>query len=96
MLKIKLGLDNQINWIGASHSVRILSEEREALADEATYDVKTDEFVLLGNPKIRDGKNMLTGGTIRFWRGSRRMVCEPSARAIVYSSEKINTGFFEN
>jgi lipopolysaccharide export system protein LptA len=94
-LKIQFGQDNEINWIGASNGVRILSEEREALADEAAYDVKTDEFLLQGSPMVRDGKSSLRGGTIRFWRRDMRVVCEPSARMIVYSDANLRTGFFE-
>lgn len=94
-LEIQTGQDNQINWIGASTGVRILSEGREALAGKAEYDVKTDEFILRDNPKIMEGKNMLMGETIRFWRASRRMVCEPAARVVVYSNEKLKTDFFE-
>ena len=94
-LEIQLGQDNQINWIGASTGVRILTEGREALAGKASYDVKTEEFVLEDSPKIIDGRNMLMGETIRFWKESRRMVCEPSARMVVYSDKKLTTNFFE-
>ncbi|MFA7256375.1 MAG: LptA/OstA family protein, partial [Kiritimatiellales bacterium] len=94
-LEIRLGQDNQINWIGASTGVRILHEGREALAGNAEYDIKTDEFVLQDNPRILDGKNMLMGETIRFWRESKRMVCEPSARLVVYSDDKLQPNFFE-
>lgn len=93
-LEIQTGTDNQINWIGASTGVRILSEGREALAGKATYDVKTDEIVMQDNPRIMDGKNMLMGEQIRFWRGSKRMVCQPSARMVVYSEKKFKTDIF--
>jgi lipopolysaccharide export system protein LptA len=94
-LEIQTGQDNQINWIGASTGVRILSEGREALAGKAEYNVKDDEFVLKDNPRILDGKNMLMGEKIRFWRESQRMICEPSARVVVYSDNKMTTNFFE-
>jgi lipopolysaccharide transport protein LptA len=93
-LEIQTGQDNQINWIGASNGVRILSEGREALAGKATYDVKTDEIVMQDNPRIIDGKNMLMGEQIRFWRNNKRMVCEPSARMVVYSEKKFKTDIF--
>ncbi|MDD3276399.1 MAG: LptA/OstA family protein [Kiritimatiellales bacterium] len=94
-LKIKFGENNQIDWIGASTEVRILHEGKEALAGKATYSVQTDEFLLEDNPRILDGKNMLMGEQIRFWRGSGRMVCEPSARIVVYSDKKFKTDLFE-
>lgn len=93
-LELQTGQDSQINWIGASNGVRILSEGREALAGKATYDVKTDEIVMQDNPRIIDGKNMLMGDQIRLWRGSKRMVCEPSARVVVYSDKKFKTDIF--
>jgi lipopolysaccharide export system protein LptA len=95
VLEIQMGQDNQINWIGASTGVRILNEGREALAGKATYDIKTDEFVLEDNPRIMDGKNMLVGEKIRLWRGSKRMVCEPTARMVFYSDKQLKTNFFE-
>jgi lipopolysaccharide export system protein LptA len=93
-LEIQIGPDHQINWITASTDVRIRSGGREALAGKASYDAKTDEFLLEDQPRLVDGKNVLTGETIRFWRSSRRMVCEPSARMVVYSSEQLKTGLF--
>lgn len=95
VLEIQMGQDNQINWIGASTGVRILNEGREALAGKATYDIKTDEFVLEDNPRIMDGKNMLVGDKIRLWRGSKRMVCEPAARMVFYSDKQLKANFFE-
>lgn len=93
-LEIQTGQDDQINWIGASTGVRILSDGREALAGKAEYNVKNDEFMLKDHPQIRDGKNMLMGETIRFWRGTRRMVCGPKARVVVYSDQQVKTDFF--
>jgi lipopolysaccharide export system protein LptA len=94
-LELQMGQDNQISWIGASTGVRILSDGREALAGKASYDVKTDEFMLEDNPRIIDGKNTLMGDTIRFWRGSQRMVCEPAARVVVDSAQQLKADLFE-
>lgn len=94
-LEIQLGPDNQINWIGAFHDVKIFHEGRKALAGRATYDFQTDEFLLEDHPQIVDGKNILMGEQIRFWRKSLRMVCEPSARLVVYSDGPLKSGLFE-
>ncbi len=93
-LEIQMGQDNQINWIGAFNGVRLLNEGREALAGKAVFDVKTDEIVMQDNPRIMDGKNILMGEQIKFWRGSKRMVCEPSARVVVYSDKQFKTDIF--
>lgn len=94
-LEILFNENNEIDWIGARTDVRILHGERKAYAGSAEYDVKTDEFVLKDQPRIVDGRNVLTGDLIRFWRGDQRMVCEPAARMIVYSDEQFKAGFFE-
>jgi lipopolysaccharide transport protein LptA len=93
-LSIRFGEDNKIDWIDASTGVRIQSDGREAQAGKATYDVKTDTFLLEDNPRITDGKNVLTGEQIRFWRASGKMICEP-ARAVVYSDKELKTELFE-
>jgi lipopolysaccharide transport protein LptA len=94
-LTIRVGEDNKIDWIGASTGVRIQSDGREAQAGKATYDVKTDTFLLEDNPRIVDGRNVLTGEQIRFWRASGRMICEPSARVVFYSDKALKTELFE-
>lgn len=94
-LEVRFDENNEINWIEALGAVKILHEGREAYADQAVYDVETDEFLLEGSPRIVEGKNMLMGDRIRFWRASERMICEPSARLVVYPGQKMNTGLFE-
>lgn len=93
---VRFGENNQIDWIEALTEVRILSEGREAQAGKAVYDVTTDEFLLEDNPKLLDGRNTLLGERIRFWRATGRMVCEPSARLIIYSDDQMKTNIFEN
>lgn len=93
-LEVRFSEKNEINWIEALTGVRILSEGREATAGKAVYDVKTDEFVLEGNPRLRDGRNILSGDRVRFWRTSGRMVCEPQARLVIYPDKNIKTDFF--
>jgi lipopolysaccharide export system protein LptA len=94
-LEVRFDENNEINWIEALGAVRILHEGREANADQAVYDVETDEFLLQGSPRIVEGKNMLMGDRIRFWRASERMICEPSARLVVFPDQKMKTGLFE-
>ena len=95
-MTVRFNEKNQINWIEALTKVRILSEGREGRAEKAMYDAATDEFVLEDNPRLLEGRNVLTGDRIRFWRATGRMVCEPSARLILYSDDKLKTDIFEN
>ena len=93
-LNLSFDENNEINWIEARDEIRILNEGREAYAGKAVYDVKTDEFLLEENPKLVDGKSMLMGDRIRFWRTTGRMVCEP-ARAVIFPGTKFETELFE-
>ena len=95
-MTVRFGENNQIDWIEALREVSIVSEGREAQAGKAVYDVTTDEFLLEENSKILEGRNILLGDRIRFWRATGRMVCEPSARLIIYPDDKTNTKLFEN
>jgi len=94
-LEVRFGERNEINWIEALANVRIVSETRQANAEKAVYDVKTDEFMLEGKPSLKDGKNTLYGERIRFWRATGRMVCEPRARLVIYPDKGLKTDFFE-
>ncbi|HKL22491.1 MAG TPA: LptA/OstA family protein [Tichowtungia sp.] len=94
--KLNLAFDesNEINWIEALGDVRILNEGKKASSGKAVYTAETDEFLLEENPKLIDGKNMLMGDRIRFWRSTGRMVCEP-ARAVIFPDEDFKTQLFE-
>jgi len=96
LLEIRFGENNEIDWIEALADVRIFHEGREAYAGKAVYDVTTDEFLLEDNPKLVDGRNMMLGETIRFWRATGKMICEPSARMVLYPDEKLKTDFLGN
>lgn len=94
-LQLRFSENHEIDWIEALTDVRLQQEGRDAYADKATYDVKTDEFVLEGNPRLVDGKNLLLGERIRFWRASKRMVCEPKARLVIYPDQALDSDLFE-
>ena len=94
-MNVRFGENNEIDWIEALTEVKLHNEGREAHAGRAVYDIATDEFLLEDEPKIVDGRNMLLGERIRFWRATGRMVCEPSARLIMYPDDKFKTELFE-
>jgi len=95
-LKVRFSENNEIDWIEALDGVRLLGEGREAYAERATYEMKTDEFLLENHPKIITGRHILLGDRIRFWRATGRMICEPSARLIVYPDDGGVTELLEN
>lgn len=95
-VRISLKDDNKIDWIKASGGVIIQSQDRKALADRATYEGDEDKFTLEGSPKVMQGQNVMTGDRITFWQKTRRMVCEPNARVLLYLDEETKAKFLKD
>ena len=54
----------------------------------ATYDVATGRIVLAGGPpQMMQGRNILEGEVITFWRDQQKLECKPRARLVVYSED---------
>jgi len=96
MVRLYLKDDNEIDWIEASSEVIIQSDDRKALADKATYDADEGKFTLEGHPKVKQGPNIMTGDRITFWHDTRRMVCEPNARVLLYPDEETKAKFLKD
>ena len=94
LLHLKEG--NEIDWIEARSEVIILSGDRKALADRASYYADDGRFVLDGDPKVKQGPNIMTGDRITFWQESQRMVCEPNARVLLYPTEEMKAKFLKD
>lgn len=88
--------DNKIDWIESLSEVIIQSEDRKALAERATYHADEGKFMLEGKPKVMQGLNIITGDRITFWYETRRMVCEPNARALLYLDEETKAKFLKD
>jgi lipopolysaccharide export system protein LptA len=71
--------------IKAEGGVRLTQEELTADSDVATYDVVTGRIELTGNPRVRRGRDILSGDRILFWRDEEKMICEPNAKLVIYS-----------
>ena len=96
--KVRLYLKegNEIDWIEAQSEVIIQFEDRKALADRASYHADEGKFVLDGDPKVKQGRNIMTGDRIIFWQDTRRMVCEPNARVLLYPDEEMKAKFLKD
>jgi len=96
--KVRLHLKegNEIDWIEAQSEVIIQLDDRKALADRASYHVDEGRFVLDGDPKLKMGRNIMTGDRITFWQKTRRMVCEPNARVLLYPDEETKAKFLKD
>lgn len=96
--KVRLHLKEnfEIDWIEVLSKVIIQSDDRRALADRAIYYADEGRFVLDGDPKVKVGKNIMTGDRITFWQETRRMVCEPNARVLLYPDEEMKAKFLKD
>jgi len=96
--KVRLHLkeNSEIDWIEALSEVIIQLDERKALADRAIYYVDEGRFVLDGDPKVKVGRNIMTGDRITYWRETQRMVCEPNARVLLYPDEEMKAKFLKD
>jgi lipopolysaccharide export system protein LptA len=95
-IRIYLKEGNEIDWIEAIGEVIIQSDDRKALAERATYTADEGKFALEGDPKVKQGLNVMTGDRIEFWHESRRMVCEPNARVLLHLDEETKAKFLKD
>jgi len=95
-LHVYLKGTNEIDWIEARFDVIIQSGERKAIAGKASYYADKEKIVLEENPKMMQGKNIMTGDRITFWTKNRRMVCEPNARLLLYPDANTKLKFMKD
>ena len=80
--------DGGAQTIKAEGKVLLTQGEKKARADVAVYDVPTGRIVLSGGPpQVMQGRNILEGEVITFWRDQQRLECKPRARLVVYSED---------
>ncbi|MEN7973309.1 MAG: LptA/OstA family protein [Verrucomicrobiota bacterium] len=94
--RLYLKESNEIDWIEALFEVIIQTDDRKALANRASYYASEGRFVLEGDPKVKDGRNIMSGDRIIFWQKTRRMVCEPNARVLLYPDEEMKAKFLKD
>ena len=83
-LTVNFNEENKVTTIVAKGHVVIEQMGRKAWAGKATYSIEEGKILLVQNPRVMRGKDVLTGDTITFFRDSQKMVCEPRARLIIY------------
>jgi lipopolysaccharide export system protein LptA len=80
--------DGGAQTIKAEGKVLLTQGDKKARADVATYDVASGRIVLAGGPpQVMQGRNILEGEVITFWRDEQRLECKPRARLVVYSED---------
>jgi lipopolysaccharide transport protein LptA len=87
-LTITFSEDGGAQTIKAEGKVLLTQGDKKARADVATYDVASGKIVLAGGPpQMMQGRNILEGEVITFWRDEQRLECKPRARLVVYSED---------
>ena len=80
--------DGGAQTIKAEGKVLLTQGDKKARSDVATYDVASGKIVLAGGPpQVMQGRNILEGEVITFWRDEQRLECKPKARLVVYSED---------
>ena len=87
-LTIVLTEDGGAQTVKAEGQVLLTQGDKKARADMATYDVKSGRIVLAGGPpQVMQGRNILEGEVITFWRDERKVEWKPRARLILYTED---------
>lgn len=74
--------------IKAEGKVLLTQGDKKARSEVAVYDVVSGRIVLSGGPpQVMQGRNILEGEVITFWRDEQRLECKPKARLVVYSED---------
>jgi lipopolysaccharide transport protein LptA len=80
--------DGGAQTIKAEGKVLMTQGDKKSRSDVATYDVPSGRIVLAGGPpQVMQGRNILEGEVITFWRDEQRVECKPRARLVVYSED---------
>ena len=74
--------------VKAEGKVLLTQGDKKARAEVATYDVVSGRIVLAGGPpQVMQGRNIMEGEVITFWRDQQRVECKPKARLVIYSED---------
>jgi lipopolysaccharide export system protein LptA len=94
-LTIVFNEDGAAQTLKAEGKVLLTQGDKKARSDVATYDVVSGRIVLAGGPpQVMQGRNILEGEVITFWRDQQRLECKPRARLVIYSEDHSETDAF--
>jgi lipopolysaccharide export system protein LptA len=88
--------EKEVSKIEAFGNVRIVQGNGSALAGHAVYENKSGKIILDDNPRVYQGKNIVTGKEITYFLDTQRsqVVSAPGepVKAIIYPREKGKDG----
>lgn len=76
-----------IHKIIATGNVKFKKDDRSAKSGKAVYTAEDGKVVLTGDPMVKKGMDIVQGEVITFYRDDSRMLVEPTAKLILYSSD---------
>ena len=80
--------DGGAQTVKAEGKVLLTQGDKKARANVASYDVPSGKIVLAGGPpQVMQGRNILEGEVITFWRDGQKVECKPRARLVVYGED---------
>ncbi len=74
----------ELDWLRAESRVVLQYGDVMAEADTVEYVENTGRALLLGDPKLLQGRSVVRADRIQFWPVEQRVVCEPNARAVIF------------
>ncbi len=87
-LTIILGEDGSARTVKAEDHVLLTQGDKKARAEVASYDIPSGRITLAGGPpQVMQGRNIMEGDVITFWRDQQRIECKPRARLVIYTED---------
>lgn len=83
-LTLQLKESWELDWLRAESSVVLQYGDVMAEADIMEYADNSGRALLLGDPKLLQGRSVVRADRIQFWPVEQRVVCEPNARAVIF------------
>lgn len=87
--------DNTVDYLEAVGSVKFTQLDRTATADKAVYRQADEVLTLLGDARVQQGKNVVSGEEIVFFVRENRSVVKSSSKqrvkAVIVQEEKKET-----
>ena len=86
-LTLKLGDTSHLNWILAEEKVTFKYRDIIAKSSNMRYDIKNKYLFLNGSPRVMQNTCVLKADSIQIWPYDQKVICKPSAKAIIFPNK---------
>ena len=83
-LTLKLGDKSYLDWILAEEKVTFKYRDIVAKSSNMRYNLKIKYLFLNGRPRVMQNTCVLKADSIKIWPYDQKVICEPSAKAIIF------------